>query len=152
MVSLSGLGWVYAALLVVFALIFVGVLVALWRGGVGRKAGSAVPAPAPATTGTLADAMARPGAVAEPYLSRFVVDGSGERQGETISISGDRVIVKREGAFHSVALAAVTIESGELVAHGVDWEAAKREGEAWRATQASQHEALEFDDPSKKDA
>lgn len=144
MASLSELGWVYVALLVVFALIFVAVIVALARQH--RDSAPALPPPPPATSGTLREAMAAPGAVPDPYMVRFVDDEKGERMGETISLTADHAIVKRDGAFHAVPLESIRVTPTTLVATNVDWEKARREGEAWRAEQAAQHEALKFDE------
>lgn len=141
MASLTDLGWGYLALLVLFAAIFIAVLVMLIR---NPPAARTVPAPEPAVAGTLADAMAVPGAVPDPYLLRYVIDDAGARIGESLAMTKERLIVKREGDFHAIPLGNVTIEGADLVARAVDWESAKRDGEAWRVEQAAKHDPLDM--------
>lgn len=69
----------------------------------------------------------------ESMLLRFVVDEKGERTGETVAVDGSNFILKRQDGFYAVPMAQVESAGDQLRLKGtVDWEAAKREGEAWR--------------------
>lgn len=148
MVAVEWSTWavVYLAVLVAAALGLITLLVRLARRPVAAEA--APPAAGAAGTTdpegrTLADLLAGDAAV-EPYMAQFLHNSKGERVGETIGASNDRVVVKHEGKFFAVPAAQIRVRSGLLVADGVvDWDEAARLGEAWRE---SGHKALRYDE------
>lgn len=86
---------------------------------------------APAAAGKASSDL--PVAGGEEFLLKFVVDSTGTRKGETVAVDGDRIIVKAPDGFASVPSARLRAEGGSLVLDGaVDWDAARRDGEAWR--------------------
>jgi hypothetical protein len=68
-------------------------------------------------------------------VAREVRDEGGRRVGETVRVEGDEVVVKQEGAFLMVAKANLHEDADKLRAEGVDWDAARAKGEAWRQRQ-----------------
>ncbi len=139
--------WVYLGLLGLFAIIFVVFVATIVRDSMKRssstRAAESAPAVPDAKPGSLAEALLNPDAGPESFLCRFVKNGRGETAGETLGIHGDRVILKKNDKFLSVSLNAVDVRGDELVAPDVDWAAATRDGEAWRA---SHKDAIVYDD------
>lgn len=73
------------------------------------------------------------GAGHDELLLRFVVDAAGQRQGETVAVDGDRIILKTPTGFASVPASRLKPEGASLRLEGeMDWAEAQREGEAWR--------------------
>lgn len=65
------------------------------------------------------------------YLSRFVVH-EGDVVGEVVAREGDHLIVKHQGQFRSVPVAATKIANEEVHVQGaMDWDAAATAGQAW---------------------
>lgn len=82
-------------------------------------------------------AAAAPAAAGEPahesLLLRFVQDESGQRVGETVAIDGDRVVVKTPAGFVEVPAAKLQAKGDAVrLESGVDWDEARRLGDAWR--------------------
>jgi len=74
------------------------------------------------------------GAPRDDLLLRFVHDASGARRGETVAVEGAHVILKTPEGFAAVPAERLKAEGPTLRLEGeVDWEAARREGEAWRS-------------------
>lgn len=95
------------------------------------------PKPAPPTA-----AMAAPESLHESLILRFVTDEQGERLGETVSLDGDRVILKVKDGFVSVPASKIKDQGGNLqLDFGVDWDEARRLGEEWRARS---HKVIEY--------
>lgn len=66
-------------------------------------------------------------------LSQFVHDSDGETVGETMTVTEDEVIIKREGDFLAVDPESIIENAGQLVLDpNVDLEAAQDRGESWR--------------------
>jgi hypothetical protein len=66
-------------------------------------------------------------------LSRFVVDVDGKKIAESISVDGNRLIIKRKTKFYSIPLNAVTSRGMNLfIKRELDWAAAEALGERWR--------------------
>jgi hypothetical protein len=66
-------------------------------------------------------------------LCRFVVDGSGKRIGESISLDGDIIIIKSQKTFLGVPLKHVEEKGKNLLVKGlVDSNKAIEIGEKWR--------------------
>ena len=67
------------------------------------------------------------------FLCRFVVDGSGRRIGESISLDGDVVIIKSKNTFLGVPLKHIEEKEKNLLVKGlVDTDKAIEMGEKWR--------------------
>ncbi len=68
---------------------------------------------------------------AAEHLSRFVVH-EGDVVGEVVARDGDDLIVKHQGQFRAVPVAATKIANEEVHIHGaMDWDAAATAGQAW---------------------
>jgi hypothetical protein len=108
----------------VWAALFVAAVAAILMWNLSRKPGAA---PAEATgAGPTVDA-------AEGKLLRFVHDAAGERKGETVAVDGERMSLKTPEGFASVPAAQLEeADTGLRLTSEVDWESARREGEAWR--------------------
>jgi len=90
---------------------------------------------APAAAGAMP--AAAPEADTSGYIARFVTDESGKTLGESVSVTGGRLIVKEgTNTYASVPLDAVKTGSdgvGLTLTGEVDWTEARRLGEEWRA-------------------
>lgn len=65
------------------------------------------------------------------YLSRFVVH-EGDVVGEVVARDGDDLIVKHQGVFRAVPVAATRIANDEVHVRGdMDWDAAAGKGQEW---------------------
>ncbi len=105
----------------------------MWQLGRGAKA---KPTMADAPGGGAA------GAGFDHLLLRFVHDASGERKGETVAVEGDQVIVKNQEAFFQVPANQLEESGAGLkIAGDLDWDAARRAGEAWRERS---HKVIEY--------
>lgn len=77
-------------------------------------------------------------------ISRFVLDASGERLGETMTIADGEVILKRDGEFYAVAPDAIIEKDGTLLADAnIDWNEARKAGKAWEDENLDR---MEYDD------
>lgn len=66
-------------------------------------------------------------------LSRFVHDSEGETIGETMTVTEDEVILKKDGEFLAVDPEAVIEKEGQLLLDpNVDFDEARQRGEDWR--------------------
>jgi hypothetical protein len=82
-------------------------------------------------------------------LCKFVVDGSGKKIGESVSISHDVLIIKSGSRFLGVPLKHVESVEKTLVVKGlVDFTKAYELGEKWR--KESYREMMEHDHPEEK--
>lgn len=82
---------------------------------------------------TLAELAAHDDVDDTELISRFVVDSSGDRLGETMTVTEGEVILKRDGEFFAVPPDAIIEKSGTLLADGnIDWDRAREAGEAWQ--------------------
>jgi hypothetical protein len=98
----------------------------MWRLTRSARAQPAAAAAAPSAS------MA--GAGHDELLLRFVTDAAGTRQGETVAADGDHIILKTPQGFASVPAGRLRPDGAGLRLEGdVDWEAARRAGEAWRS-------------------
>ena len=69
----------------------------------------------------------------ENLLCRFVVDGKGNKIGESVSIAGDILIIKSTGRYLGVPLKHIENEEKTLLVKGlVDYDRAELLGESWR--------------------
>ncbi|RLA77406.1 MAG: hypothetical protein DRG33_07065 [Deltaproteobacteria bacterium] len=69
----------------------------------------------------------------DDLLSLFLKDLNGNVVGESIGVSGEKLVVKSEERFYLIPLSSVEKGEGELkVVNEVDWEKALKEGERWR--------------------
>ena len=65
-------------------------------------------------------------------VSRFVVDKKGNRIGETISIEGDLVIIKKEKKYLAIPLKHIEASKDQVRIRGiVEWDNAIKMGEQW---------------------
>jgi hypothetical protein len=66
-----------------------------------------------------------------PFLSRFAVH-DGDVVGETVSVDGDRLVMKQAGVFKVVPLAQAELQGDEVHLSGfIDWDHAVEEGRSW---------------------
>lgn len=80
-----------------------------------------------------ADAAASGPPAEEMMLLKFLVDENGVRRGETVALEGEGFVVKSGDAFYIVPKVLVADAGAQLALKGpLDWEAARREGDAWR--------------------
>ena len=93
---------------------------------------------------TLAEHLSSEEVDSNAFLSRFVHTASGEQVGETVAITDEAIVLKREGTFFLVGLDAILEKDGVLLADAnIDWDAAEEAGEAWRA---ASEDAIEYDE------
>lgn len=138
--------WVALAILVAAVAVALALLAYVVRHARASPAPVAAPEPralAPGESATLEEVLAG-GAAPDRYLMRFVLDAAGARVGETITVHEGAMILKREGRFAAIPLAAIVARDDTLTLAGdVDWDAADRAGEAWRRAGEN---ALRFDE------
>lgn len=66
-------------------------------------------------------------------VSKFVVDKKGNRIGETISIEGDLVIIKKEKKYLAIPLKHIELSKDQVRIRGiVEWDNAIKMGEQWK--------------------
>ena len=83
-------------------------------------------------------------------LSRFVLDAEGEQVGETMTVTEDEVVLKRDEGFFAVDPDAVIEKDGNLLLDpNVDWEEAEQRGESWREANLDR---MEYDEEGLPEA
>ncbi len=66
-------------------------------------------------------------------ISKFVVDKEGNRIGETISMEGDLVIIKKEKKYLAIPLKHIEASKDQVRIRGiVEWDNAIKMGEQWK--------------------
>ena len=66
-------------------------------------------------------------------ISKFVVDKEGNRIGETISMEGDMVIIKKEKKYLAIPLKHIETSKDQVRIRGiVEWDNAIKMGEQWK--------------------
>jgi hypothetical protein len=66
-------------------------------------------------------------------ISKFVVDKEGNRIGETISIEGDLIIIKKEKKYLAIPLKHIEASKDQVRIRGiVEWDNAIKMGEQWK--------------------
>ena len=66
-------------------------------------------------------------------ISKFVVDKEGNRIGETISIEGDLIIIKKEKKYLAIPLKHIELSKDQVRIRGiVEWDNAIKMGEQWK--------------------
>lgn len=83
-------------------------------------------------------------------LSRFVLDAEGDEVGETMTVTEDEVVLKREDGFFAVDPDEVIEKDGSLLLDpNVDWDEAEQRGESWREANLDR---MEYDEEGLPEA
>lgn len=99
---------------------------------------------------TVAEMLASEAIDDTELLSRFVLDAEGEQIGETMTVTEEEVVLKREEGFFAVDPDAVIEKDGNLLLDpNVDWEEAERRGESWREANLDR---MEYDEEGMPNA
>ncbi len=102
----------------------------------GAEAGAGAEKPENLAAGrgrTLAEMAAHEEIDNAELISRFVLNGQGETVGETVTVTEEQVILKRDGTFFAIEPDTVIEKNGTLLADAnIDWEEAEQAGEQWR--------------------
>jgi len=70
------------------------------------------------------------------YVARFVVDASGRRIGESISVFEDMLIIKKGNRFYAIPFKHVEMKGEEIHVKGiVQWDRAEKLAERWKNAQ-----------------
>ena len=88
----------------------------------------------------------------ENLLCRFVVDGKGNRIGESVSLDGDIIIIKSSSKYLGVPLKHIENEGKHLLVKGlIDFDRAELIGEQWRKESFCEMKNPTFGDEDKSD-
>ncbi len=70
------------------------------------------------------------------YIARFVVDSSGKRIGESISVFEDMLIIKKGEKFYAIPFKHVEMRGDEIHVKGiVQWDKAEKLAKRWKNAQ-----------------